>query len=422
MLRVVRIPGEHLIVNTSWMFFAQGFRTLIQAIYFILIARTLGAAQYGLFISIGAFVAIISPFAGLGTGNLLIRDVSRNPDCFERSWGHVILMTIITGLLLLVMVMSVYTFVLPETIPFIIILLISISDIFFTQFVELSSQAFQAVHRLDKTALILIVPPSLRLLAIALLTLTVPSPSVYHWSYLYLITIVISGSFGIWQVSRNIGRPKFGILRNLSEIKEGLYFAISNMTVNIYNDIDKTMLAKLSTFEATGIYGAAYRIIEVGFIPIRSLLYATYPNYFKHGEMGLRGSLSFTKRILPFALAYSCIACLGLVVAAPLLSHLLGHAFPNCGTVLRWLAPLLILKAIHYFAADTLTGADFQGIRTSIQVIVAFFNVLINLWIIPRYSWRGAVLSSLLSDGLLAVLLWIAIISLSRKKMMLCYA
>ena len=50
---------------------------------------------------------------------------------------------------------------------------------------------------------------------------------------------------------------------------------------------------------------------------------------------------------------------------------------------LRWLSLLPLLKTLHYFAADSLTGAGFQGIRTTVQVGIAIFNVLFNLWIIP---------------------------------------
>jgi O-antigen/teichoic acid export membrane protein len=70
------------------------------------------------------------------------------------------------------------------------------------------------------------------------------------------------------------------------------------------------------------------------------------------------------------------------------------------------LALLPLLKTFHYFAADSLTGAGHQGLRTLVQVLVALFNVAVNLWLIPVYSWRGAAWSSLASDGLLAASLW----------------
>ncbi len=64
---------------------------------------------------------------------------------------------------------------------------------------------------------------------------------------------------------------------------------------------------------------------------------------------------------------------------------------------------------MHYFAADTHTRAGFQGLRSAVQIIVAVFNVLINFWLIPLYSWKGAAWSSLASDGLLMVSLWLIV-------------
>ncbi|NET53416.1 MAG: polysaccharide biosynthesis protein, partial [Merismopedia sp. SIO2A8] len=73
---------------------------------------------------------------------------------------------------------------------------------------------------------------------------------------------------------------------------------------------------------------------------------------------------------------------------------------------LRWLAPLIFFKAIQFFAADTLTGAGLQGIRSGLQVGAAIANALGNLWLIPLYSWKGAAISSLATDGLLMLCLW----------------
>jgi O-antigen/teichoic acid export membrane protein len=81
---------------------------------------------------------------------------------------------------------------------------------------------------------------------------------------------------------------------------------------------------------------------------------------------------------------------------------------------MRWLAPLPLLKGIQYFGANALTGGGHQGVRSGLQALVAIFNVLINLWLIPAYSWRGAAWSSLASDGLLTLLLWLAIWYLAR--------
>ena len=80
-----------------------------------------------------------------------------------------------------------------------------------------------------------------------------------------------------------------------------------------------------------------------------------------------------------------------------------------------WLALLPFLKTIHSLLADTLTGSGHQRRRTLIQIVAAGFNVLVNLWLIPAYSWRGAAWSSLATDTLLAVLMCLAVIQVHRS-------
>ena len=78
-----RFSKKSLVRNTLWMLMAQGLRIVLQAFYFVLIARALGADQYGAFVGATAFVAIFAPFASLGGGNLLIKNVSRNRELFN---------------------------------------------------------------------------------------------------------------------------------------------------------------------------------------------------------------------------------------------------------------------------------------------------------------------------------------------------
>jgi O-antigen/teichoic acid export membrane protein len=95
---------------------------------------------------------------------------------------------------------------------------------------------------------------------------------------------------------------------------------------------------------------------------------------------------------------------------------ILGKQYRLTSEALRWLAVLPILKAVHFFLADALTGAGYQALRTSIITGVAVFNVCINLWIIPAYSWRGAAWSSIASDLLLLGALATAVYVLKRRS------
>jgi O-antigen/teichoic acid export membrane protein len=146
------------------------------------------------------------------------------------------------------------------------------------------------------------------------------------------------------------------------------------------------------------------------------LLWAAYPSFFRHGQSGIAASTKYARKLIPRACVYGFLACIALFIGAPLLPKLLGAEYTRTTTALRWLSPLPLLKTLHYFVADSLTGAGLQGLRTAVQVCIAVFNILLNLWLIPVYSWRGAAWSSLASDGTLAISLWIVVIWMGRQE------
>jgi len=406
---IVSLSKNSLAKNTLWMLLAQGMRLILQAAYFVIIARALGAEQYGAFVGATALVAILAPFATLGGGNLLIKNVSRNRALFSEYWGNALFMIFVSGLVLIILVICIAPFFLPKTISVLLILLVSITDLIFTRLLDTAGQAFQAVFWLSKTAQLNILPQVTRLIAALALVNFFPNPGALEWSSLYLISTAISAVLGVLLVHCLLGSPKLAISRIKPEITEGFYFSVSLSAQTIYNDIDKTMLAGLSSLEATGIYAAAYRLIDVAFVPVKSLLAAAYTKFFQRGSAGISGTIDFSRRLSPIAGIYGLTAGIGLFLLAPVIPHLLGDEYAGAVEALRWLAPLPFLKAMHYFAADTLTGAGFQGVRSAVQVIVAVFNALINLWLVPLYSWRGAAWSSLASDGFLILGLWMMV-------------
>jgi O-antigen/teichoic acid export membrane protein len=89
------------------------------------------------------------------------------------------------------------------------------------------------------------------------------------------------------------------------------------------------------------------------------------------------------------------------LAGAGLVPLILGSEYRLTAEALRWLAILPLLKAVHSSLSDALTGAGYQALRTAITAGVAVFNVVINMWLIPAYSWRGAAWSSIASDALL---------------------
>ena len=83
--------------NTLWTILGQGVRILVQFAYFVLIARILHREGYGAFAGAVALVAVLAPFAGWGSGNLLVKNVARARDTFPRYWGRVLVVSALSG-------------------------------------------------------------------------------------------------------------------------------------------------------------------------------------------------------------------------------------------------------------------------------------------------------------------------------------
>lgn len=402
--------------NTAWMSIGQGLRLMIQASYFIVIARSLGVDNYGAFVSVVALVGILSPFGALGSGALMIKNVSRDKRLFASTWGMALITLSVSSSLLIGVVLLLSQFALPAVIPVRLVLLVAVSDILGLNVISIACQAFQAFERLEWTATINVLTSVSRLVGALILVLIQRHPSALQWGYVYFGSTIVIATTAYRLVSTKLGPPILSFVRSLAEIREGFYFSVTLTAQTIYNDIDKTMLARLSTLSATGIYGAAYRLIDVSFAPVSALLAAAYPNFFRRGVGGVSSTLVYARLLLKHALGYSVLNCVGILLCAGVVPHILGPEYVRTAEALRWLAPLPILKALHYFLSDTLTGAGYQGLRSAIQTAVALFNVFLNLWLIPAYSWRGAAWSSIASDGLLTCAVGTTVFLLASRQ------
>lgn len=402
--------------NTSWMLLGQGLKLIIQALYFTVIARSLGAPKYGAFVGVVGLVGILFPFGTLGSGYLLIKNVARDRNQFSKNWGRTLSTTFLSSSLLFGGVVLTSRYLLPVTIPLQLAIFVAASDLFGMNITVICGQAFMAFDRLEWTAALNVLLSISRLAAAVLLAELYHSPTALQWGAFYFGSTSVVTLAALLLVQVKLGTPTFSLPQTLAETREGLYFSVSQSAQTIYNDIDKAMLARLGTLEATGIYGAAYRLIDVSFAPVLSLLAAAYSNFFRVGAGGISATLQYARPLILRALGYATFVGIALMAGAGIVPKILGGEYRLTIEALRWLAILPVLKAFHYFLSDVLAGAGHQALRTLIHVGVAIFNVLINLWIIPAYSWRGAAWSSIASDALLACGIAVAILVLSRHS------
>lgn len=405
-----RFLKKDFVRNTLWELLAKFFTLTVQAIYFVLITRLLGAENYGSFIGIASLAGIVFPFTSFGSGDLLIQAVAQDKKLFSLYWGNGLVVVIAGSFLLTIVLFLLSPFIFAQQINALAILMILQADLIGLAIFVVSAKAFMSVNLLKKSSLLQMFGSASKLIAAFILAIAFSKPTLEIWAALYLASSILTAIIGVIIVNQLLGKPQPFAAKIPNKLKQGIYFSIGESASNINANIDKTMLASMASLEATGVYGAAYRFIEVGSVPIYAILSASYPKFFQYGALGIKNSLILVKRLLPIVGIYGIVCYWGFIFFAPYVPYVLGNEYTEAISTLQWLAFLPLIGALQLLFADTLTGAGFQKIRSSIQVITAASNALLNLWLIPKYSWLGATWATLVSESFRVVFLLLAII------------
>ena len=396
----------------------QFFAMVFQAVYFVLIGRALGSAEYGAFVGVASFLSALSQFSTVGMDLILIRDVSRDRSRFASAWGLSLEIAVLGFVVIGAIALLGGRFFLHGE-AYWLIPGIAVSDCLFAKIALLSSKAFQSVGKFSFSAKVMATTNFTRALTAGCFYLYVlrihRSGTAQMWTNIYWISSLIAAIIGVWLVTWGIGMPRWKRI-DLGILLEGLSFSVSSSSISIYNDIDKTMLVSLGQYQAAGIYSAAYRIIDVASTPIYSIYAAAFPSFFREGAKSIRSALSLAIRLSRKTVAYSVLADIAMAVGASLLPSILGPSFAASASALRWLCLLPLIRCFHYAAGTTITGSVSQWYRTVQQISVALLNCVLNWLLIPRFSWQGAAAASLLSDGILAAMNWIVMIWLMRRQ------
>ncbi len=415
-IKAANLLQSNLAKDTLWMLFSKLFNVVMQAAYFIIVARLLGKDNYGSFIVITAIASIVFPFVLLGSEHLLVKNVSTNKETFRTYWGNGLVILAANGTLFTVILLLLFRGIFPQNVQWGTILLILLADLIGLALLDLGFKSLMATNMVNKTAQLGILNTCSKLLAALALAIFFTNPSVATWGRLYFASSVIMATVTILLINKMLGSPRPVLSELRSNIAQGLYFSISTSANNINANLDKSMLGKLASVGAAGIYGSAYRFIDVGSVPLLALSGATYTRFFQYGASGIKGSLDFAKRLLPFLTLYAIASVIGYWLLAPFIPAILGEEYREAIEALLWLSPLPAIATFQYLAADTLTGSGNQKARSIVQVGAAIINILLNIWLIPQFSWKGAACATLISDSLRLICLWIIVFLIYRRE------
>jgi len=388
--------------NTGVLLASQVASYILGFFFIMYTARYLGAEGFGILSFALAFTGIFGVFSDLGLQRLTVREVARDKSLTQKYLGNIAVMKVILviitfGLIALFINLLGYP---EQTIN--VVYLIALSVIF-TAFTQMFYSVFQAYEKMEYQSGGQILN-SVLMLSGALFAISQGFSVVGFASLYFLVSAIVFGySFAI--SVQKFAKPKIEVDLNFWKptIKEALPFGLSWLFVTVYYYIDTVMLSLmvLNANEVIGWYNAAYRLVLM-LLFMRTILHTSiFPIMSKFYKTS-KESLKFTCEKL---FKYSIIIAFPIAVGTTILSErfiLLIYGSEYLPAVIA--LQILIWSDVIIFANFTprlFESINKQIIFTGITMLGAVTNVLLNLLLIPQFSYVGAAIATCLTEFIL---------------------
>lgn len=383
--------------NAGWLMFG---RILSMVISFIT-ARYLGASLFGELSFADAFTTIIAAVGALGLDSFIIREIIIAPDKKEEILGTSLFMRLGVNLLLIPLTIGIYyilhKYAAKPGDPLTWIVLILSFASFFKSFNVIDSyfQSQVASKYVVKVQNICVLLST----GIKILLVVFQLPLIYFAAALTLDSVMLAAGliFMYQKRGNNILKWTFSKSRAFMLLKQSFPLILSAVMVSIYMKIDTVMLKGVGSAEV-GIYSAAAKISEAWyFIPI-AIVTSVFPAIVQARKTDLE---RYTKRL---GNLYDLMALISIPVAIVIsflgtyiISVLYTADFQGAGQMLSihiWSGVFVFLGSAssQYLMAEGYTMISFQ--RTAVGAVV---NILLNLWLIPKYGGIGASIATLIA-------------------------
>ncbi len=404
--------GEQMARGMFWGFLAQiilyGFGFIVS----VLLARWLGPESYGLIPLTMTVIAVFSIFADFGVGASTSKHIS---EYRARDIG-LVKSIVKDGFILklfLGFVVSVICFYSAELIAEFMhmprlqpLLQISSIMLFFMSFLSFLNGVFQGFQRLEFTTLTsfsqniikLVASLGLVYLGYGVIGAIVGYAIAFLVTALLALVIVFFRFYNKFPISSSNKSMRKDIL------KYSVPLAISSISFFIYMQSDILMLGYFATPSEVGFYSIAQKIIDMMLLPCTALLTVITPMiaylYGKNDERSRNASGKLFNYSIKYSLLLIFPMVFGLVaLAKPAILLIFGEEYVKTALLLTSLSIYLIPRAVGVVGSSYLIGAGKASIVAKITTITAVSNVILNLFLIPKYQALGAVVSTLITHS-----------------------
>ena len=369
--------------------------------YSMYTARYLGPERYGTIAFALAFTSIFGVVTDLGINTLTIREVARNKNSATTFLGNLLLIKSILVIITVAFIVVAVNLTGHDWIEIDVTYLISIS-IILSAFNGAFNSLFQAFERIEFISIGSVLSNISMLLGAGYAISH--GFGVIGFACIYIFSSTLGLAYTLFVANRLHLTHALQIDREMiwPMMKEALPFGITALSGMIYTYADSIMLSSLKGNEVVGWYNAPYRLmLMMLFIPnvINVVIFPVMSRYFTSSPSFLK--LIYTK-YLKFMLILSLPLGMGTtLIADKIILFVFGVGFENSIVALKIIIWTIVLTFIGAAFARLLESVNQQRIITKISMVCMVVNVLLNILLIPKFSYIGSSFVTVVTEFLL---------------------
>jgi len=397
---------QRIAKNTTVIFAAEIIRRIISFFYIIYMARYLGAERFGILSFALAFTGIFGIFTDMGLSTVTIREVARDKSLASKYLGNIatikiILITVTFSLITITINFLGYP---DQTIKVVYIIALSV---IFSSFNNMFYSIFKAYEKMEYQAFGQILSSFIILLSVLFAISHGFNIIGFALIYLFLNFIIFGYSLAIccWKFVPLKMEIDWSFWKSI--IKEALPFGFTTIFYVIYYDIDKVMLSLMVGDTAVGWYAAAYKLVLVLGIVNTALGMSLFPVLSRYFTNNLYNKIiQINEKSFKYLLTFAVPICLGTTILADkIIIFIFGVEYINsiiCLRILIW-AEFIIMIDIF---GNILSSINKQKIPMMQTFICTILNIVLNLILIPYYSYIGAAIATLITHVIAIFILY----------------
>lgn len=363
------------------------------------LSRHLGVSQFGTWTAVAAWVALLSPLSDLGLPTTLLREAPRGRLDDEVAEA--------VGLQLVLVVPSVLlaafsgALLLRGNASGAVGLFVASCSLAPNAFYLLAQVRLTHARRFRLTA---VVEAAARVGTAGLTVALVLSGVRLPWLFVVLAAPSVLGVAGLVTLASGPGRgrlrPRFdpdqwGVL-----LRRSLPVGASLALFAVYLKADAVLLSVLAGSAAVGVYGLAYRVVEVVLAVPALFMVVAYPRLVEAGADAVRLRALATRSLHVLMLVGGFVVVVGVPASAEVLGVLGGDAYRTGAHALSLLLVSTGLSFATALLGQLLILRGESGRLFRFSAVNVALNVCLNLGLIPRYGATGAAACTVVTEAL----------------------